>query len=103
MTNNNIVSKVRKTQATCHDCNEPFILEDAKDWRHYEKCGIGSAECPNCYSCIRHGETAEEIEARFQDNLKKGKFKPSTKPYWRFECVGNIDVDVPVQNKENSS
>lgn len=83
-----------KTQATCHDCNKPFILEDAEWCRHEKELGIGSKACPNCGTCICHGETPEAIETRFQDNLKKGKFRPSTKPYWRFECVGNKDIEV---------
>jgi len=77
-----------KHQCTCSDCNNTFFLEDA-DWCvHYKTIGVGTKECPQCHKCICHGNTVEEIQDRFKDNINKGKFvlaKPNVFG-WTYMC-----------------
>lgn len=77
-----------KHQCICSDCGYTFFLEDAKWCIHYKTTGIGTKECPQCHSCICHGETAEQIQDHFKDNIVKGKFilaKPNVFG-WTYMC-----------------
>ena len=55
-----------KHQCTCNDCGKTFFLDDV-DWCiHHQTLGVGTKECPpQCHSCICHGVTVEQIQARF--------------------------------------
>jgi hypothetical protein len=66
-----------KTQVKCNDCGLIYFIEDA-DWCiHYNTCEIGTKSCPQCHNCICHGETKDQIQARFTRNIKIGKFVKS--------------------------
>lgn len=79
---------ITKYQTKCNDCGLVFYLDDA-DWCiHRETIGKGSKECPQCHSCICHGETVYQIESRFDSNIEKGKFIPvGDNPFnWDYMC-----------------
>ena len=74
----------------CNDCKKEFILEDASWCKHKQKVGIGTKECPNCGTCICHGESAKEIQNRFDRNIRIGKFVKAKKKIpttdWEWQC-----------------
>lgn len=89
-------SPVLKHQTKCNDCGFEFFLEDA-DWCiHYYTTGKGTKECPQCHNCICHGQTSDEIQTRFDSNIKKGKFvecKPNQMG-WDYMCKTVKEVKV---------
>lgn len=93
---------MKKHLCKCNDCKKEFFIEDAKWCKHKQKLGIGTKACPNCGSCICHGETVEEIEARFDRNIRIGKFVkvdqsiPGTD--WQFQCITIKEVEVEPEN-----
>ena len=88
-----------KHQCRCNDCKKEFFLEDALWCKHKSKVDIGTKACPNCGTCICHGETAEEIQARFDRNIRIGKFEKVDKPIpgtdWTHQCITIKEVEVP--------
>lgn len=83
----------------CNDCGLTFFLDNA-DWCiHEQTLGIGTKECPQCHSCICHGETAEEIQARFDRNINVGKFVKTNNELtekfgWQYQCKTIKEVEV---------
>ena len=90
--------KTIKHQAKCNDCKKKFFLEDAPWCKHKSKLGIGTKACPNCGNCICHGETAVQIQARFDRNIRIGKFEKVDTPIlgtdWTHQCVTIKEVEV---------
>lgn len=87
---------MKKHQTTCNDCSNTFILEDAEWCIHRETVGKGSKECPQCHNCICHGETYDQIQSRFDNNIKVGKFIPCKENDmgWNYMCKTVKEVDV---------
>lgn len=87
-----------KHQCVCSECGKSFFLEDAKWCIHKKNLGIGTKECPHCRSCICHGNTVPEIQARFNRNIRIGKFIKVKNPIpttdWQFQCVTIKEVEV---------
>ena len=88
-----------KHQCTCNDCKKDFFLEDALWCVHKKTAGIGTKACPNCGTCICHGETAEEIQARFDRNILIGKFVKAKHIIkncgnWEYQCKTIREVEV---------
>lgn len=81
---------MKEHTAVCSECKKEFVLESAKWCNHYINLGIGSLLCPHCNTCICHGETEDEIQARFHSNIKSGKFisvDPNKAPFgWTWMC-----------------
>lgn len=88
-----------KHKCRCNDCKKEFFLEDALWCRHKRECGIGTKQCPNCHTCICHGETTEQIQARFDRNIRIGKFVPAkfiikNCGNWQWQCKTIKEVEV---------
>lgn len=87
-----------KHSCRCNDCKQEFFLEDAEWCKHQLELGIGTKECPNCGTCICHGETPEEIQARFDRNIRIGKFIKTNKKIpttnWDYQCITIKEVEV---------
>lgn len=87
-----------KHSCRCNDCKKKFFLEDAKWCKHKKELGIGTKQCPSCGSCICHGETVEEIQARFDRNISIGKFVKAENPIpetdWQWQCKTIEEVEV---------
>lgn len=89
-----------KHQVRCNDCGLTYFLEDAEYCIHKATCGIGTKECPQCHSCICHGETTDQIQQRFKNNIEKGKFvkvDDFTKrvyPDWTYQCKTIKAIEV---------
>ncbi len=73
-------------------------MEDAPWCNHKIELGIGTKSCPNCGTCICHGETADEIQSRFDRNVRIGKFVKVDKSIpgtnWTHQCVTIEQVEV---------
>lgn len=85
-----------KHQVDCSECNHTFFLEDAQWCEHRERLGVGTQKCPWCGECICHGNTIEEIRARFKKNRESGKFvkaKPNSFGY-EYMCKSVREVEV---------
>ncbi len=93
-----IVIKMIKHQCRCNDCKKYFFLEDALWCIHKRTIGIGSKACPHCGTCICHGETTEEIQNRFNRNIRIGKFVKVKKPIpttnWSYQCKTIKEINV---------
>ena len=90
---------MKKHQCVCNDCGLTFFLDDV-DWCiHKQTLGTGTKECPQCHSCICHGETVEEIQARFDRNISVGKFVKTNNELtekfgWQYQCKTIKEVEV---------
>lgn len=84
-------------QTTCNDCGFTFYLESA-DWciHYYTESNIGTKECPQCHNCICHGQTTDEIQQRFSNNIEKGKFvkAPPNQMNWEYMCKTVKEVET---------
>lgn len=79
----------------CNDCGFKYFLEDANYCIHKSTLGIGSYECPQCHNCICHGETKDQIEARFQLKKDEGKFiKSPINTNWDFQCTTVKEIEI---------
>lgn len=87
-----------KHKCRCNDCKQEFFIEDAPWCKHKDELGIGTKQCPNCGTCICHGETINEIEARFHRNIRIGKFVKAKSPIpttdWQWQCKTIKEVVV---------
>ena len=87
-----------KHQVTCNDCGSTHFLEDAEFCIHHHTLGIGTKECPQCHNCICHGETSDQIQERFDRNIKIGKFIKAKKAIpttnWQYQCKTIKEVEV---------
>ena len=87
-----------KHQVTCNDCGSTYFLEDALWCIHYFTLDIGTKECPQCHNCICHGETTDQIQARFDRNISIGKFIKADKSIpgtnWKYQCKTIKEVQV---------
>ena len=87
-----------KHQCRCNDCKKLFFLEDAGWCKHRLVFGIGTKVCPNCGTCICHGNNVKEIEARFDRNIRIGKFVKAKKPIsgtnWKWQCKTIKEIEV---------
>lgn len=87
-----------KHQVTCNGCGFVSFLEDSDYCIHQETLGIGTKECPQCHNCICHGESKDQIEARFDRNISIGKFVKAKKPIpttnWQWQCKTIKEIEV---------
>lgn len=87
-----------KHQVICSDCGNTSFLEDAEWCIHKLTLGIGTKECPQCHGCICHGETVDQIQERFNNNILSGKFikvkKPIPTTNWTYQCKTIKEVEV---------
>lgn len=85
-----------KHQTHCNDCGCTFFLEDAAWCIHKQTIGTGTKECPQCHSCICHGETQDQIQQRFANNIQNGKFIPCKENQmgWGYMCKTVKEVEV---------
>lgn len=89
---------MKKHQVKCNDCGLIHFLEDAEWCIHKHTLGIGTKECPQCHNCICHGETADQIQARFDNNIAIGKFVKADKTIpgtdWAYQCRTIQEVET---------
>lgn len=88
---------VIKNQTQCNGCGKKFFLEDAEWCIHYYTLNKGTKECPQCHDCICHGESLDQIQDRFSNNIKQGKFIPvgPNSFNWAYMCrtVKQVETD----------
>lgn len=87
-----------KNQVKCNDCGLIHFLEDAEWCIHHFTLGIGTKQCPQCHNCICHGETADQIQARFDNNISTGKFIKAKKHIkgtnWEWQCKTIKEIKI---------
>jgi hypothetical protein len=89
---------MKEHTAICSECKKEFVLESAKFCDHFVNLWIGSLLCPHCNTCICHGETVDQIENRFRNNVKVGKFikvDPNKTPFnWKYMCKTVKEIEI---------